>query len=167
MTTQTPSPRTPYSASFSIVAGTTDSGTISTGLKNQQGVLRSVRGSATSSTTSTALAVRVGEAAGSGLSSIDEVDAEEGTVELRSNISAATGHDLDPQQALNLIKDAVPEVFYRGSWYFTFEGGCITYNFDAEGTLAETVAEDAEGAVGFYPALELRQFAADEGFDIG
>ena len=96
-----------------------------------------------------------------------EVDAEEGTVQLRSNFSTATGHDLDPQQALNLINDAVPEVFYRGSWYFTFEGGCITYNFDAKGTLAETVAEDAESALGFYPALELRQFAEDQGFDIG
>jgi len=98
---------------------------------------------------------------------IDEVDAEEGTVQLRSNILAAAGHDLDPQDALDLIKHSVPEVFYRGSWYFTFEGGCITYDFDAKGILAESVAEGAEGALGFYPALELRQFAADQGFDIG
>jgi hypothetical protein len=98
---------------------------------------------------------------------IDEVDAEEGTVQLRSNNSAAIGHGLQPQDALNLIEDVVPEVSYRGNWYFTFDGGCITYEFDANGTLAETVAVDAEDALGFYPALELRQFARDLGFNIG
>lgn len=98
---------------------------------------------------------------------IDEVDVEEGTVQLRSNFSAAAGAGLEPDDALDLIEDVVPGVFYRGSWYFTFEGGCITYEFDAKGILAETVAEDAEDALGFYPALELRQFARDAGFDIG
>jgi len=36
------------------------------------------------------------------VSVIDEGYSEEGTVQLRSNISAAAGHDLDPQQALDL-----------------------------------------------------------------
>jgi len=97
---------------------------------------------------------------------IDEVDAEEGTVELRSNISAATGRGLLVADALDLIEDVVPAVFYRGNWYFTFEGGCITYEFDAKGTLAETVAADAEDALGFYPAFELREFARKNGFNI-
>lgn len=98
---------------------------------------------------------------------IDEVDVEEGTVQLRSNFAAAAGAGLEPDAALDLIEDVVPGVFYRGSWYFTFDGGCITYEFDAKGILAETVAADAEDALGFYPALELRQFARDAGFDIG
>jgi hypothetical protein len=98
---------------------------------------------------------------------VDEVDAEEGTVQLRSNNAAASGHDLQPEVALDLIEDIVPGVFYRGDWYFTFDGGCITYEFDAEGTLAETVAADAEDALGFYPALELRNEAQDAGFNIG
>jgi hypothetical protein len=98
---------------------------------------------------------------------IDEVDAEDGTVQLNSNKSGATGHDLDPQQALDLIEEVVPDVFYRGDWYFTFDGGCITYEFDATGNLAETIAADAEDSLGFYPAHELRQFAEDAGFDIG
>lgn len=98
---------------------------------------------------------------------IDEVDAEDGTVQLSSNLSAASGHDLDPQQALDLIEQVVPDVFYRGEWYFTFEGGCITYEFNATGQLAETIAEDAEESLGFYHAHELRRFARDEGFDIG
>ena len=98
---------------------------------------------------------------------IDEVDAEEGTVQLRSNFPTATGRGLDPDDALDLIEDAAPEVFYRGNWYFTFDGGCITYEFDTKGILAETVAADAEDALGFYPAFELRKFARDAGFDIG
>ncbi len=98
---------------------------------------------------------------------VDELDAEEGTVQLRSNNSAATGHGLRPGEALELIEGVVPEVLYRGSWYFTFEGGCITYEFDAKGTLAETVASDAEDAIGFYPTGELHQYADDNGFDIG
>ena len=98
---------------------------------------------------------------------IDELDVEEGTVQLRSNLAAAAGRGLEPDDALDLIEDAAPGVFYRGSWFFTFEGGCITYEFDANGILAETVAADADDALGFYPALELRQGARDAGFDIG
>jgi hypothetical protein len=97
---------------------------------------------------------------------IDDVDAEDGTVQLRSNVSAAAGHDLEPEEALGLIEDVVPDVFYRGNWYFTFDGGCITYEFDATGALAETIAEDAEDSLGFYPALELRNFAKEQGFNI-
>ncbi len=97
---------------------------------------------------------------------IDEVDAEEGTVQLRSNSAAAAGHGLQPRDALELIENAVPDVFYRGKWYFTFEGGCITYEFDATGILAETVAADAEESLGFFPAFELVQAARDGGFNL-
>jgi hypothetical protein len=97
---------------------------------------------------------------------IDDLDAEEGTVQLRSSNGSAAGHGLRPEDALDLIEDVVPGVLYRGNWYFTFDGGCITYEFDAEGRLAETVAADAEDAIGFYPARELRKFAQDAGFNI-
>ncbi|MDJ0959927.1 MAG: hypothetical protein QNJ88_04650 [Acidimicrobiia bacterium] len=98
---------------------------------------------------------------------IDELDAEEGTVELRSDVVGVAGSGLDPDDALDVIEDFVPEVFYRGTWYFTFEGGCITYAFDARGALAETVADDADDALGFFPAYELIQAARDAGYDIG
>jgi hypothetical protein len=86
---------------------------------------------------------------------VDELDAEEGTIELRSNDPLAVGNRLEPQEALDLIEESVPDSFYRGQWYFTFEGGCITYEFNAKGTLAETVAADAEDALGFFPAWRL------------
>jgi hypothetical protein len=86
---------------------------------------------------------------------VDELDAEEGTVELRSNDPIAAGSGLTPDEALELIEEEVPNAFYRGEWYFTFEGGCITYEFNAEGTIAYTVAADAEDALGFFPAWRL------------
>ena len=98
---------------------------------------------------------------------IDEVDSEEGTVQLRSNYASAAGRGLQIQDALDMIEDVVPTVSYRGNWFFTFEGGCITYEFNARGTLAETIAADAEDALGFYPAFALRDFARQEGFNIG
>lgn len=97
---------------------------------------------------------------------VDELDASEGTVELRSNHPGAAGRGITPETALNLIEEAVPEVVYRGSWYFVFEGGCITYEFDAKGPLAETVADDAEQAIGFYPAAELRRGAEQAGYNL-
>ncbi len=97
---------------------------------------------------------------------VDELDAEEGTVELRSNQIGVSGSGLEPDDALDLIEASVPEEFYRGNWFFDFEGGCITYTFDATGTLAETVAADADDALGFFPAYELVQAARDAGFNI-
>ena len=97
---------------------------------------------------------------------ISNLDAEEKTVELRSNHSGVSGTRLSPEAALDLIEDNLPDLYYRGAWYFTFEGGCITYDFDAEGIVAITVADDADDAIGFYPAYELRKYARDAGFDI-
>jgi hypothetical protein len=98
---------------------------------------------------------------------VSELDAEEGTVELRSNDPGLTGlgRGVSTAEALDLMEDSVPDVFYRGSWYFTFEGGCITYEFNAKGRLAETVAADAEDALGFYPASLVVEGARREGLD--
>ena len=94
---------------------------------------------------------------------VDELDAEEGTVELRSNDPRAAGSGLEPDEALDLIEEVIPEAFYRGDWYFTFDGGCITYEFNAKGSLAATVAEDAEDALGFFPAWRLDDIPRDAG----
>jgi len=98
---------------------------------------------------------------------ISELDAEEGTVELRSNDPGLTGRGqgVSITEALELIQDSVPDVFYRGDWYFIFEGGCITYEFNAKGRLAETVATDAEDAIGFYPASLVVEVARRQGME--
>ncbi len=97
---------------------------------------------------------------------ISELDAEEGLVELRGQDLVQPGRGLTPAQALDVIEENVPDVFYKGQWYFLFEGGCITYDFDARGTLAETIAEDAEESFGFYPASRVVEGAEEQGFII-
>ena len=58
------------------------------------------------------------------------------------------------------------EVQYRGQWFLVFEGGCITYDFDAEGSLAASIAQDAEQTIGLYSGDDLRRAARDAGYDI-
>jgi hypothetical protein len=86
---------------------------------------------------------------------IDELDMAEGTLELRSG-ELGTIAQITAEDALDVIEDDVATETYRGKWYFTFEGGCITYTFDAEGPMARTVAADAIANLGFYPAYQLR-----------
>jgi hypothetical protein len=97
---------------------------------------------------------------------VDELDAEEQTLEMRSAKPEAQAAGISVDDALELIEDAVDEVRYEGEWYFTFTGGCITYEFDAENRLAGTIAVDAEQAIGFYAAEELREEAREAGFDL-
>lgn len=97
---------------------------------------------------------------------IDELDAEEGRLELRSNHRRVRGPGLRPDEALDRIDDNLPPLFYRGQWFFTFAGGCITYDFDADGPIAETIAADAQRAIGLYPAHRLRKIAEDGGFQL-
>ncbi len=97
---------------------------------------------------------------------VSELDAEEGTVEIRSETLPLSGRVLSPLQALNAIEDNVPDASYKGEWYFLFEGGCITYEFDTSGTLAETIAEDAEEVFGFYPASLVVEGAREQGLII-
>lgn len=96
---------------------------------------------------------------------LTEVDVEERTVDLRLG-SDDPGMRLSLDDALDRIEDVVPEVMYRGRWSFVFEGGCVTYDFDATGRVADGVAADAASAVGFYDLGELRDLARREGFEI-
>jgi hypothetical protein len=97
---------------------------------------------------------------------VGELDAEEGTVELRGEDLQVLSRGVTPAEALEIIDDSIPDVFYRGNWYFTFEGGCITYDFNAKGTLAETIAADAEEVFGFYPASIVVEVARRDGLVI-
>ena len=96
---------------------------------------------------------------------VGELDAEEGTVEVRSADPGVTARGVSTAEALNLVEESLPDVLYRGNWYFTFEGGCITYEFNATGRLAETVAADAEDAIGFYPASVVVEEARRQGWE--
>lgn len=107
--------------------------------------------------TMTPVPERVGRALAAGqiVWLVDELDDAENTVEMRTAQGRAIPK-ITPADALDELDDIAPEPAYRGNWYFVFDGGCITYRFDAEGLLAERVADVAEENLGFYPAYRLR-----------
>lgn len=98
---------------------------------------------------------------------ITEVDIDAGTIELRRPGDDEARRSLSVEDALEVMEDLLPKPSYKGFWYFTFSGGCITYEFDAEGRVAESIAEDAEQAIGFYPLYDLRRLARRIGYDVG
>ncbi len=97
---------------------------------------------------------------------VNDLDIDEGTLEMRATPDGEGARGIEVDDALDRIEDMSEEIQYRGQWFFQFEGGCITYDFDAEGTLATSIAEDAEATLGFYPSAELRDAARDAGFDL-
>lgn len=97
---------------------------------------------------------------------IGDLDIDEETLELRATPEGEGARGLEVDEALDRIGDVSKDVQYRGRWHLVFDGGCITYDFDAEGSLAGSIAEDAEATIGLYPAAELRKAAHDAGFDL-
>ncbi len=87
---------------------------------------------------------------------IDELDAAELTVELRT-VGGQNFSRITPAEALDQIEDLAPSPVYEGNWFFRFEGGCITYVFNAEKRMADAAPIAAEENLGFYPAFELRE----------
>ena len=52
---------------------------------------------------------------------------------------------------------------YKGKWVMVFDGGCITYLFDAEGPEVETLIGDVTNGLGFFPAGEVQRQLRDAG----
>ncbi len=97
---------------------------------------------------------------------INDLDVEEGTLEMRMTAGGEGARGLEVGSALDRLEDLVPEVAYEGQWFFVFEGGCITYDFDADGTVAATLAEDASEAIGFYDNAALIEAGRRAGYTL-
>ena len=95
---------------------------------------------------------------------IGDLDVDEGTLEMRSTPEGEEMRGLEVDEALDLIEDLAPDVRYQGQWFFVFEGGCITYDFDASGNVAASIADDVEAALGFYATAPLHAAAEDAGY---
>lgn len=95
---------------------------------------------------------------------VSDLDIEEDTLELRRTADGEGARGLSVKEALDRIEDMTPEVSYVGQWYLVFNGGCITYDFDARGTVAETIEQDVHEAIGLYPNDELREAGRRAGY---
>ena len=93
-------------------------------------------------------------------------DAEEETMTVILPNTRAEHPDLSLDDAFELIEDNVDPPSYRGNWYYIFEGGCVTYTFDAEGAGVETIEADVKAALGLSNAEDFRQAGRDAGFEI-
>jgi len=109
---------------------------------------------------------RIDQAAASGahVIIISIRDAEEGTFALlvRGTDVEIEVDDLD--EALEVIEDAESEASYTGNWYHKFNGGCVVYTFNAEGSGVATLDEDIQTALSLYDAEALRESARDAGY---
>jgi hypothetical protein len=98
---------------------------------------------------------------------VDDADAEAGTVAVR--IPEAP-RDEEPGVTFDQINQrfgtAEGAEVYRGHWYYLFEGGCVAYEFDAEGPGSADLENVVEGALDFAPLEQLREIARRDGFDI-
>lgn len=97
---------------------------------------------------------------------INDLDIDEGTLEVRRTPDGEGARGLSVREALHRVEEMTADASYKGHWYFVFAGGCITYDFDAKGTLAATIADDVQETVGFYPTAELREEGRRAGYDL-
>ncbi|NNC93751.1 MAG: hypothetical protein HKN80_14810 [Acidimicrobiia bacterium] len=90
---------------------------------------------------------------------VDERDALDdnrtATLKMPDEDEAVRGLKLD--DLFDRLEDLLPEPSFVGTWYRVFQGGCITYEFDAEGTGVDRLAGDVEDALGLFPAEAVRQ----------
>lgn len=98
---------------------------------------------------------------------VDDADTEARTASVRTpdapqdEIAGQT-----PEQILERFSADPNDETYRGTWYLTFEGGCIVYGFDAKGPGAGSLADEVRDALGFAPLEVLRGALRDAGYDI-
>lgn len=98
---------------------------------------------------------------------VDDTDVEKGTVAIRD---PAAPRDEEAGVTFDQITQrfGTPEgaEVYRGQWYYVFEGGCVVYEFDAEGPGAADLENVVGDALDFAPLEQLREIARRDGFDI-
>jgi hypothetical protein len=98
---------------------------------------------------------------------VDDADVESRTAAIRTPDSPQdeeSGQSLE--QILRRFEADENAETLRGEWYLTFTGGCIVYEFDAQGPGAMGIADDVRGALSFVSLEELRESARSAGINI-
>jgi hypothetical protein len=94
---------------------------------------------------------------------IDDNEVATTTVSLR-RVGEDEESGLSYAAALKEIEDDVASPLYRARWFYTFPGGCVRYDIDAEGEGVQSVDRDIADAIGMYPMEEMRKLARDAGY---
>ena len=102
-------------------------------------------------------------AAGAPVIIIDDVEVDTETVSLR-RVGGDEDSGLDFDEAIAEIEGDVDGPVYKARWFYTFDGGCIRYDIDAEGEGAQSVKSDVARAIGLYPMEELYELARQAGY---
>lgn len=55
---------------------------------------------------------------------------------------------------------------YSGVWYYLFDGGCVSYEFEFRGSRRTALIEDVKSALSFVDRNELRMEFADRGLTL-
>ncbi len=85
------------------------------------------------------------------------------TVGLALPGESAIRRAIELEELTERLEDFVDKPSYKGEWVMVFDGGCITYLFDAEGPEVETLIGDVTNAFGFFPAGEVQRQLRDAG----
>ena len=96
---------------------------------------------------------------------VGALEVEERTVELHLPTNGAVDihRSISLDDALDLIEETVVSQEYEATWYYPFDGGCVTYVINAHGEGVATVVEDVQAALGLMPLAELRAEAEEFG----
>ena len=105
--------------------------------------------------------------AGDAVIVVDDREMADGTLELVLPGGDEPQFGLSSAGAVEAVLDALPDPRYVATWYDVFEGGCITYRFDAHGDRAAAVATEVDRALGLFPLAQMREVFIEEfGYDI-
>ncbi len=94
---------------------------------------------------------------------VDEQDAAARTATLQMPDEMQSVRGLELHDLFDRLEGRLPKPSFVGMWYQVFEGGCITYEFDAEGPGVDRLAGDIEEAIGLFPAGEVRRVLRSAG----
>ncbi len=115
----------------------------------------------------TARRIETALAAGHAALVVGPREVEEGTVEMH-RIGRGGAEDvrpgLDPMEAVEEVAEGLGPPVYRATWRYPFEGGCVTYRFNARGIGAERIRYEVMDALGFLDLGPLRRLGEQFGY---
>jgi Anticodon binding domain len=107
--------------------------------------------------------IEAGHAAGAVVLIVDDTDVYNGTVSLRHPDGSET-IGLRIEDVLDGIGRTAPDPAYRATWYYTFPGGCVVMDIDAEGRDAASVAEEITASIALRDVSGLREQVRQAGY---